>query len=67
MKIIVIGALLLILASLGTALYALVKDRGQSNRTVRALTMRIGLSIGLIVLLMLGYKAGLITPNSNFH
>lgn len=67
MKIIVIGALLLILASLGTALYSLVKDRGQSTRTVRALTMRIGLSIGLVVLLMLGYKTGLITPNSNFH
>lgn len=66
MKYIVIGLLLMILASLATALYALVKDRGQSTRTVRALTMRIGLSIGLIVLLMIGYKAGLITPNSSY-
>lgn len=66
MKYIVIGILLMILVSLGTALYALVKDRGQSTRTVRALTMRIGLSIGLIVLLMISYKAGLITPNTHF-
>ena len=66
MKYIVIGILLMILVSLGTALYALVKDRGQSTRTVRALTMRIGLSIGLIVLLMISYKAGLITPSTHF-
>ena len=66
MKYVVIGFLLLILVSLGTALYALVKDRGQSTRTVRALTMRIALSIGLIVLLMVSYKAGLIKPHTSF-
>ncbi|MBI3561023.1 MAG: twin transmembrane helix small protein [Gammaproteobacteria bacterium] len=66
MKIVVLGFLLLILVSLGTALYTLIKDRGQSNRTVRALTLRISLSIGLIVVLIISYKAGLITPNRGF-
>ena len=63
MKIIIVGMLLLIVISLFTALYTLVKDKGQSDRTLRALTMRVGLSIGLIVLIYISYKAGLIQPN----
>ena len=63
MKIIIIGMLVLIVISLFTALYTLVKDKGQSDRTLRALTMRVGLSIGLIVLIYISYKAGLIQPN----
>jgi hypothetical protein len=63
MKIIIVGMLVLIVISLFTALYTLVKDKGQSNRTLRALTMRVGLSIGLIVLIYISYKAGLIQPN----
>jgi hypothetical protein len=60
MKIIVILFLLLILGSLGSALYFLVRDRGHSERTVRALTWRIALSITLFVLLMAGYYTGII-------
>ena len=63
MKIIIVGMLVLIIISLFTALYTLVKDKGQSDRTLRALTMRVGLSIGLIVLVYISYKAGLIQPN----
>jgi formate/nitrite transporter FocA (FNT family) len=63
MKIIIVGMLVLIVISLFTALYTLVKDKGQSDRTLRALTMRVGLSIGLIVLIYISYKAGLIHPN----
>lgn len=66
MKILIIGMLFFILFSLGTALFTLVKDRGQGTRTVKALTMRIGLSIALIALLMLGYAAGFITPNAPY-
>jgi hypothetical protein len=51
-----------ILVSLGSALIYLVKDRGQSSRTVKALTFRVGLSIALFVILMLGYWLGLIQP-----
>jgi hypothetical protein len=53
-----------ILLSLGSALVYLVKDRGQSNRTVKALTFRVGLSIALFILLMLGHYFGFIQPRS---
>jgi succinate dehydrogenase/fumarate reductase cytochrome b subunit len=65
MKIVILGLLFLIVCSLFVALYTLVKDKGQSNRTVRALTMRVGLSILLIVILLISYKAGLIQPNKS--
>ena len=50
----------LILASLGSALYYMVADRGQSKRTVKALAVRVGLSLTLFLLLMAGYYFGLI-------
>ena len=65
MKIVIVGLLFLIVSSLFVALYTLVKDKGQSNRTVRALTMRVSLSILLIVILLISYKAGLIKPNAS--
>ncbi len=62
MKIIVAIAFLLILGSLGSALFFLMKDKGKSNRTVRALTMRVGFSVALFILILLAYKFGLIQP-----
>ena len=61
MKIVVILFLVFILGSLFSALYFLVRDKGQGERTVKALTVRITLSVVLFVLLMLGYYSGLIT------
>ena len=63
MKVIVLVFVALILLSLGSALYYLIKDRGGSNRTVKALTWRVALSITLFVLLMLGFHFGFITSN----
>lgn len=63
MKVIVLIFVVLILLSLGSALYYLIKDRGGSNRTVKALTWRVALSITLFVLLMLGFHFGFITSN----
>jgi len=60
MKIIVIIFVLLILGSLGSALFFLIKDHGQSKRTARALAMRVGLSVVLFLLLMAAYYFGLI-------
>ena len=60
MKIVVIIFLLLILASLGSALFYLVTDRGQSKRTARALALRVGLSVTLFLLLMAGHYFGFI-------
>jgi hypothetical protein len=65
MKILVILFLLVILGSLASALYYLIRDKGHSDRTVRALTWRIGLSITLFVLLMAGYYTGII-PRGGF-
>ena len=61
MKILVILFVLLILASLGSALFFLVTGRGhQSKRTATALALRVGLSAALFLLLMAGYYFGLI-------
>ncbi len=57
-KIVVIVALLLIVASLGTALYYLYHDRGQGTRMVKALAIRVGLSASLIIFLVVSYKLG---------
>ena len=58
MKIIVLLFILLILGSLGSALYYLLKDQGKSDRVVKALTVRIGLSMVLFLTLMAGYYFG---------
>lgn len=63
MKSVVILLLLLILASLFSALVYLVRDRGGGRRAVRALTWRIGLSLGLFALLLLAGWMGWIQPH----
>ena len=60
MRIVVVLFLIAILASLGSALFYLVRDKGASDRTVKSLTVRVALSVTLFVLLMLGYYFGLI-------
>lgn len=62
-KTIIILFLIVIFFSLTSGLYYLIKDRGQSDRTVRALTWRIGLSLTLFVLLLFGFATGLIQPH----
>jgi hypothetical protein len=62
MKIAVAIAFILIIGSLGSALFYLMRDKGKSNNTVRALAMRVGLSITLFLLILLGYKLGYIQP-----
>src|SRR5258708_31727982 len=59
-KIVVILLFVAILASLGSALFFLVTDGGQSKRSVKALPLRVGLSLALFLLLMAGYYFGLI-------
>ena len=63
MKFLVVILLLVILASLFSALVFLVRDRGSTHRTVRALTWRVGLSIGLFLLLLLAGWMGWIEPH----
>lgn len=62
LKIVVVTAFVLIIASLGSALVFLMKDRGRSNRTLHALALRVGFSIALFLLLLIGYRLGWIQP-----
>ncbi len=52
-----------IVASLASGLYFLVNDRGDSRRTLRALTVRIGLSVGLFLFIMLLVALDVIQPH----
>ena len=62
-KILIVVALIAIIASLASGMVFLVKDKGQSERTAKALTIRIGLSVLLFGLLMLGIFTGHIKPH----
>ena len=59
----VVAFLLVILWNLGSALYYLLVDRGPSKRTVNALTRRIGFSVLLILLIVVGIWTGVIQPH----
>jgi len=61
-RLLVVCLLIAIVASLGTALYHLSHGKGDSRRMLRALSVRIALSLVLFALLMLAWWAGLITP-----
>ena len=62
-KIIVILFLLGIVGSLFSGLFYLMKDKGTSERTVKALTVRVSLSVLLFILLMIGFATGLLQPH----
>ena len=62
-KILIIAALVAIIISLASGMVFLVKDKGQSERTAKALTVRISLSVLLFGLLMLGIFTGHIKPH----
>ncbi|HMU63698.1 MAG TPA: twin transmembrane helix small protein [Nitrosomonas sp.] len=53
MKIFAIVLLILILYSLGSGLYFMLKDDGSSTRMVKSLTIRIALSLILFITLMI--------------
>jgi hypothetical protein len=59
----IIAFLIVILWNLGAGLYYLLVDKGQSKRTVNALTRRIAFSVALILLVALGIYTGVIKPH----
>ena len=59
MRYVVIAVLLLIVASLGSAVFFMMHDRSHSKRMVKALAIRVGLSVALFLFLMAGYYFGL--------
>ncbi|HMT81655.1 MAG TPA: twin transmembrane helix small protein [Azonexus sp.] len=60
LRVVVVLLLLAIVGSLFSGLVFLYRDRGAGQRTARALTLRIGLSITLFLLLLAGFRFGLI-------
>lgn len=63
LKFVVILLLFLVVASLFRALVALVRDPVRGERVVRALTVRIALSLLLFSVLVGGYYLGFIKPS----
>jgi apolipoprotein N-acyltransferase len=61
-RIIVVGLLVAIVLSLASALYYLSTGKGDSGKMLRALTVRVALSLALFALLMIAWRLGLITP-----
>ena len=62
MKILVPIAFLLIIGSLGSALIFLMKDKGRSMRTVKALAFRVGFSVALFILILVANYFGWVEP-----
>jgi cytochrome bd-type quinol oxidase subunit 2 len=62
-KILVVCVLAGIVFSLGTALFHLSSGKGDSKKMVRALTVRVALSVALFVILMVAWAMGLISPH----
>ena len=62
-KVLAVSVLALILISLASGMVYLVKDKGQTDRTVKALTIRIALSVSLFALLMLAVATGHLQPH----
>jgi len=62
MRIFVVLMLIAIVASLGSALVFVYRDRGQNKtRAVKALSLRVGLSFVLFLLLMAAHRFGWIS------
>ena len=59
----IIAVLILILWNLGAGLYYMMVDKGESKRTVNALTRRVALSVALIIGVVIAAKMGWI----DFH
>jgi hypothetical protein len=60
MRYLVIAMLVMIVASLASALVFMMKGREDPKRMARALTIRVGLSVALFLMLMAGYYFGLV-------
>lgn len=63
MKVLVIAALIGIVASLGHALFSMTSGPTDSKRMVRALTVRVALSVLLFAFLMIGWYMNLLQPH----
>jgi hypothetical protein len=66
-KLLIIAVLVAILWNLGAGLYYMMVDKGTTDRTVRALSWRIGISVALILMVCVGIYTGWIKPHGIYH
>ena len=66
-KLLIIAVLVVIVWNLGAGLYYMMVDKGKTNRTVRALSWRIGISVALILMVCAGIYTGWIKPHGIYH
>lgn len=62
-KIFILFIMFIIAGSLASGLFFLIRDSGNTTRTVKALTLRIGISITLFIFLFIAFRLGLISPH----
>jgi hypothetical protein len=62
-RLLIIGVLMGIVVSLGSALFNLTRRTRDSRKVARDLTIRICLSVALFVLLMIAWHLGIIRPH----
>jgi hypothetical protein len=62
-KVLVLVLLAAVVVSLFSGLFFLNRDQGNSGRMVRALTVRITLSVLLFIVLIVGWRTGAIQPH----
>jgi len=62
-KIIAVLLLVAMIVSLFMGMYYLVKDRGSTNRTLKALTWRISIWVVLFILLAVAAYTGFLEPS----
>nr|PZN70226.1 MAG: twin transmembrane helix small protein [Pseudomonadota bacterium] len=63
MSIVMIGALLFAVFSLGQALFAMARGPDESGAVARALTQRIAISVLLFAFIVVSWKLGWIQPH----
>ena len=64
MKLIIVLIFLAILVALFSGMFFMIRDKGDSTRNVKSLSIRIGLSLALFALLIILYLTGVIHPNA---
>jgi putative copper export protein len=66
LRLLIVGVLIAIVVSLGSALRHLSRSRSEedSRKMARALTIRISLSLALFALLIIAWYMGLISPHA---
>jgi branched-subunit amino acid transport protein AzlD len=62
-KTLLLFILIIILLSLTRGLHFLIKDKDQSRKMLKSLTIRISLSVLLFIMILFGYYMGWLVPN----